>query len=163
MSDSRGRFGSRLGTIDPVVGLSLPVLFAPFGYLLGWPFVTHWVGSDVRAVWLTTVALTVLSFLSFRGGRNTRFSDHHPTAARDSPPFPLESNRRASPPVSADDTVVGKPMHECCLYCIRVLHSASVQQFGTTEKTNSAGIMNVRDRLRRSLTSGLAANSRSRP
>ncbi|WP_255152882.1 hypothetical protein [Halorarius halobius] len=63
MSVFKGRLTSRLSDIDPVVAMCLPIVVAPFGYLLGGLFITHLVRSEIEAVWLTTVALTVLSFV----------------------------------------------------------------------------------------------------
>ncbi|WP_254532768.1 hypothetical protein [Natrinema gelatinilyticum] len=68
MSVSKGRLDGRLSDIDPVVAMSIPIVVAPFGFLIGSLFFTHLVRSEIEAVWLTTVALTVLSFfiLSWR-------------------------------------------------------------------------------------------------
>lgn len=54
-----------LSDVPPVAAACLPVVVAPFGYLLGWLFVVHLVPSETTAVWLTTTALTSLSFLAY--------------------------------------------------------------------------------------------------
>ncbi|KAB1196652.1 MULTISPECIES: hypothetical protein [Haloferax] len=63
MSADTGRLGGRLSSIDPADAVSIPIVVAPFGYLIGSLFVTHLVGSESAAVWMTTVALTSLAFL----------------------------------------------------------------------------------------------------
>lgn len=63
MSVSTGRLDGRLSDIDPVVAVCLPIAVAPFSYLIGSLFITHLVNSEIQAVWVTTVALIVLSFV----------------------------------------------------------------------------------------------------
>ncbi|MCT9095621.1 hypothetical protein [Haloarchaeobius sp. HME9146] len=53
----------RFSAIPPVYAVTLPIIVAPWGYLSGWLFGTHLVGSDITAVWLTTVLLTVAVLL----------------------------------------------------------------------------------------------------
>lgn len=60
-----GRLNGRLSAIDPVVAVCLPIAVAPFSYLIGSLFISHLIRSEIEAVWLTTVALIVLSFFAF--------------------------------------------------------------------------------------------------
>lgn len=53
---------ARLSPLDPVTAASVVVAVAPVGYLLGWLVVVHLLPLPT-AVWLSTVAVTVLALL----------------------------------------------------------------------------------------------------
>ena len=48
-----------------LTAVSIPIAVAPFGYLLGTLVTVHHVSTETRAVWLSTVALTSITFAAY--------------------------------------------------------------------------------------------------
>lgn len=64
MSTGRSLPTADLSHIAPLEAATVVVATAPFGYLLGYLFTVHLVGSEPVAVWLTTVALAAVALLA---------------------------------------------------------------------------------------------------
>ncbi|WP_324666241.1 hypothetical protein [Haloarcula sediminis] len=58
--DTRSRYD-----INLLAAVSIPIAVAPFSYLFGILFIVHFVSSEARAVWMSTVILTSLTITAY--------------------------------------------------------------------------------------------------